>query len=74
MFGKTNCYLQAAKALSFIKEAAMTDRSDERADIPQPAEDPDTGASGSTDERSSENRQEGLEKEPDDKLGEPDEQ
>ena len=56
----------------------MTDRSDERgeerADIPQPAEDPDTGASGSTDERSSENRREGLEKEPDDNLGEPDEQ
>ena len=52
----------------------MTDRSDERTDMPQPAEDPDTGASGSTDERSSENRQEGLEKEPDDKLGEPNEQ
>ena len=37
-------------------------------DLPQPAEDPDTGATGSTAERSSENRREGLAKEPDDKL------
>ena len=46
----------------------------DRDDIPQPTEDPDTGSTGSTDERSSENRQEGLEKEPDDKLGEADRQ
>lgn len=46
---------------------------DDREDIPQPAEDPDTGSTGSTDKRSSENRREGLEKEPDDKLGETDE-
>lgn len=31
-----------------------------REDLPGPSEDRDTGASGSTDERSSENRQEGL--------------
>ena len=43
-------------------------------DIPQPAEDPDTsGATGSTDDRSAENRREGLAKEPDDKLSDPDE-
>lgn len=47
---------------------------DDREDaIPQPAEDPDTGSTGSTDERSSENRREGLKKEPDDKLGGSDE-
>lgn len=42
---------------------------DDREDVAQPAEDPATGATGSTDERSSENRRKGLEKEPDDKLG-----
>ena len=35
---------------------------DEREDLPGPTEDRDTGASGSTDTRSSENRREGLEK------------
>lgn len=35
---------------------------DERENLPGPSEDGDTGASGSTDERSSENRREGLEK------------
>ena len=41
-----------------------TDRTDEneREDLPGPTEDRDTGASGSTDTRSSENRQAGLEK------------
>ena len=48
-------------------------RSDDREDLPQPSEDPDTGSTGSTDKRSSENRRKGLEKEPDDKLGEADE-
>lgn len=52
----------------------MTDQPDKRDDLPQPAEDPDTGSTGSTDERSSENRRKGLEKEPDDKLGSADEQ
>jgi hypothetical protein len=48
------------------------DGDDREDNIPQPAEDPDTGSTGSTDERSSENRRKGLEKEPDDKLGDPD--
>lgn len=48
----------------------MTDRLSDREDIPQPAEDPDTGSTGSTDERSTENRRKGLEKDSDDKLGE----
>lgn len=52
----------------------MTDQSDDREDLPQPAEDPDTGSTGSTDSRSSENRRKGLEKEPDDKLGSTDEE
>ena len=39
-----------------------TVRDDKREDLPGPSEDADTGTSGSTDERSSENRQEGLEK------------
>ena len=39
-----------------------TARDNEREDLPGPSEDADTGASGSTDERSSENRREGLEK------------
>ena len=46
----------------------MTDDSKEQTSIPQLSEDPDTGSTGSTDERSSENRREGLEKELDDKL------
>ena len=50
----------------------MSDQN-ERDDIPQPAEDPDTGATGSTDDQSAENRREGLKKEPDDKLGDPNE-
>ncbi len=37
-------------------------RDNEREDLPGPTEDRDTGASGSTDTRSSENRREGLEK------------
>lgn len=45
---------------------------DDREDVAQPAEDPATGSTGSTDERSSENRRKGLEKEPDDKLGDAD--
>ncbi len=49
------------------------DRSEDRSDIPQPNKDPATGATGSTDERSSENRREGLEKEPNNTLEEPDE-
>ena len=47
------------------------DRSDDRSDIPQPSKDPATGATGSTDERSSENRREGLERESGDTLEEP---
>jgi hypothetical protein len=47
---------------------------DERNDLPQPSEDPDTGSTGSTDERASENRRKGLEKEPDDILGEGEEE
>ena len=39
-----------------------TARDDRHEDLPGPSEDADTGSSGSTDERSSENRQEGLEK------------
>ncbi len=50
----------------------MTD--EYRENMPQPTEDPDTGSTGSTDERSSENRQEGLEKESDDKLGDANEE
>ena len=46
----------------------------DRADIPQPSEDPATGATGSTDPRSSENRREGLEKEPGETLEGEDEQ
>lgn len=45
---------------------------DREDDIPQPAEDPDTGSTSSTDERSSENRRKGLEKESDDKLNDQD--
>ncbi len=45
---------------------------DDREDIPQPAEDPDTDSTGSTDDRSSENRRKGLDKENDDKLGKTD--
>lgn len=41
----------------------------DRDDLPQPSEDPATGSTGSTDARSSENRRQGLEHEPDDKLG-----
>ena len=47
----------------------MTGTDTDRQDIPQPSEDPDTGSGGSTDPRSSENRREGLKREPDDKLG-----
>ncbi len=52
----------------------MTQHSDssDPEDVSQPAENPETGSSGSTDERSTENRREGLGREPDDKLGEAD--
>lgn len=46
----------------------MTESDSDR-QIPQPSEDPDTGSTGSTDERSSENRREGLKREQGDKLG-----
>lgn len=41
----------------------MTDSESDhdRTDVPQPTEDPETGSTGSTDERSSENRRKGLE-------------
>lgn len=45
--------------------------SEDRDELPQPAEDPATGSTGSTDERSSENRREGLRQESDDKLSDP---
>ena len=47
----------------------MTDTDSNRQDIPQLSEDPDTGSGGRADPRSSENRREGLKREPDDKLG-----
>ena len=47
----------------------MTDQLSDHEDIPQPADDPDTGSTGSTDERSSENRREGLRKDSDDERG-----
>lgn len=62
---------QAEGKLSLKGRQPMSDQND-RDDIPQPAEDPETGSTGTTDERSSENRRKGLEREPDDKLGEAD--
>lgn len=37
-------------------------REEQRDDLPSPAEDPDTSLIGSTDDRSSENRRKGLQK------------
>ena len=66
---RTTLVLSPSGATLKRGETTVTETDRDRQDIPQPSEDPDTGSSGTTDPSSSDNRREGLKREPDDKLG-----